>query len=123
VSSVEGSSIHRTTLPSEYVCSALKTNRPAAGSGPSDTSNSWNWPGLTAAPVLAVHVIFETVSVISASCTLIGVASLDRTATASQPGTGLTETEATGASAGRFTSILVVSALSVSFGTRNVTFV
>src|SRR6185312_4141973 len=38
-------SIHRTTDPSEYVWSALNVIVDPFGSGPSDTGNSWNWPG------------------------------------------------------------------------------
>jgi hypothetical protein len=121
VPSVVGSSIHRTIVPSEYVCSALNTTCGTFGSGPSDTSNSWNWPGLMVASALAVQVIFVTASVIGVPCASIGWASFDLTAAMVQPATGLSDTEANGVSAGRLTSTLVVPAVSDSFGTRNVT--
>jgi len=54
----------------------LKISWPDSGSGPSETSNSWNWPGLIAAPGCAVQVIFETASVISAPSVSIGVLGL-----------------------------------------------
>jgi hypothetical protein len=49
------------------------------------------------------------------------VASLAFSATAVQPGIGRTDTDANGVSLGRFTSSLVVAAVSLSVGTLNVT--
>ena len=101
----------------------MKIIWPDFGSGPSETSNSWNWPGLITEPASAVQVIFVTASVMSPSSDLIGVASLVFSVTAVQPGSGLVETDAIGWSAGRVTSSLVVFALSFSLGTRKVTLV
>jgi len=43
----------------------LNTSLSFSGSGPADTSNSWNWPGLMAASAAAVQVILVIASVIS----------------------------------------------------------
>src|SRR5690606_20333444 len=94
-----------------------------SGRGPSDTSNSWNSPGLISAPALAVQVIFEVTSVTGAPCTSMGVSRVVFSVTAVQPAVGLTETEAMGASGGRKTSSLTVDALARSFGTRKATLV
>src|SRR5689334_13500288 len=95
----------------------------ALGSGPSDTSNSWNCEGLMTAPGSAVHVILVIASVISPSSDLIGVESFVVSVVAVQPATGRSDTDAIGVSGGRFTSTFVVFALSVSFGTRKATLV
>src|SRR5262249_9066379 len=92
----EGSSIHRTISPSEYVCSALNTSWLTFGSGPSETSNSWNCPGLMAEAASAVQVIFVIASVTSPSSVLSGVASLVFSGLAVHPFRGLTDTDAIG---------------------------
>ena len=95
-----------------------------SGSGPSETSNSWNWPGLISAPAVAVQVIFVMASVISSpSSVLMGVASLVFSVTPFHPASGLSETDAIGVSVGRLTSSLVVEAVSLSLGTRKATLV
>src|SRR5689334_7597648 len=85
-------------------------------------SNSWNWPGLMAASGVAVQTILVTPSVISPSSVLIGVGSVPFVTSAVHPATGFTDTEATGAFVGRFTSSATVLALAFSLGTRNVIF-
>ncbi len=114
-----GSSIHRETLPSEYVWSTLNTMVSTCGSGPIDTGNSWNSPGLTPPLGAAVKVSFDTASVSWLPCTSIGGSTLRFSTATVQPGTGMVETEPTGALSGRFTSTLTVDAVSLSFGTRN----
>src|SRR5262249_24113549 len=92
-----GSSIQRTPSPSEYVCNTLNTILSTSGNGPTDTSNSWNWPTwIAVSGLFAVHTIFVTASVTSPSSLLIGLSSFDLVATAVQPGVGLTATEAIG---------------------------
>ncbi len=92
-----------------------------SGSGPIETGNSWNSPGLIPAPAAAVKVSLPTTSVTWLPCTFSGVASLRFSTATVQPGTGMVDTDATGASSGRFTSSLTVDAVSLSFGTRNAT--
>ena len=75
---------------------------------------------MAASPV-AVQVIFETTSVIWLPCTSIGVDSVRRSTTAVQPGTGIVDTEATGASSGRFDLELRRGRASLSLGTRKAT--
>src|SRR6185312_2001063 len=88
----------------------------SVGSGPIETSNSWNWPGAIVPPL---QVIVETAFVISPSSDLSGVASLASVTLTVQPGVGRTETEVIGWSDGRWTSSFVVSAPCCSLGTRN----
>ena len=115
------SSFQETTSPPEYVWSALNTSvSVSVGSGPSEASNSWNWPGSIFPPV---QVIFVTALLISPSSVFTGVGSFVLSALTVQPGTGLTDTNAIGWSVGSSMTTLVVEASSRSLGTRNVTFV
>ncbi len=88
------------------------------GQAAEETSNSWNSPGFTSPPD---QVILVTASVISPYWDWTGVGSLPSVTSAFQPGTGLTETNGSGASTGKVTSILVVEASSRSLGTRKAT--
>ena len=52
-------------------------------------------------------------------CTSIGGSTLRFSVATVHPGTGIVDTEPTGAFSGSTTSTLVVDAVSLSFGTRN----
>ncbi len=93
----------------------------SVGSGPSETRNSWNWPGATFTPASAVQVILATASLTSLPWTLIGLSSLAFSTVEVQPGSGWVRTEASGWSSGRLTSSFTVPAASFSFGTRKST--
>ena len=73
---------------------------------------------MTPPPAAAVQVSLDTASVSWLPCTSIGGSTLRFSTATVHPGTGIVETEPTGAFSGRFTSILTVEAVSLSLGTR-----
>ena len=90
------------------------------GSRPAENSNSSNSPGLMLTPGSAVQMTVETASVIVTSPCSTGLAKDTFGAEIDQPAWGLTDTCASGQSAGRDTETLVVPAEADSFGTRTV---
>ena len=110
------SSIQRTTVPSEYVCTTLNSiDFVFVGSGPAEIVKSWNSPGAIAPPD---HVSFDTASVIVPSSVLIGFASVVVSADHVHPGIGCTLTNAIGLSVGNVTSSFTVLAVLLSLGTE-----
>src|SRR5919112_873027 len=93
-----------------------------SGSGPTETSNSSNWPGAILVLPRAVQVIRDTASVILRSPDSTGLASLLRVTVAAQPGCGLMLTEASGVLVGKETASLMGLAVADSVGTRKVSF-
>src|SRR3954447_19622330 len=96
---------------------ALNTSFPDFGSCPRLSWKSWNWPGRTP-PAVAVQVTSETTDLTCAPNILIGLLSFRVAVVTFQPGVAVVCTDPSGRSLGRMTRILVVEALSRSFGTR-----
>jgi hypothetical protein len=112
-------SIHRTTVPSLYVWSALNGSESTlSGSGPKETGNCWNCPASIFPPVQVISLTAESTV---PSSVFSGVASLVVVTFAVHPGTGWIDTDAIGWSVGRKTSSLTVDALSSSSGTLKAT--
>ena len=94
--------------------------RSVSGSGPSDSSNSWNSSGAITPPSQVIRATASVICLPSSSVT--GVVSARRSMVKRHPGVGRMVTDGTTASSGKATSSLVVLALLSSLGTRKASF-